>query len=61
MSRCPCSVIGTLRHPRTPFMSRRPCKERPMHPNEELVRREADAWDAGDPEAVVALYTPQAV
>lgn len=32
-----------------------------MHPNEELVRREADAWDAGDPEAVVALYTRQAV
>src|SRR3712207_2080131 len=32
-----------------------------MHPNEELVRREAAAWDAGDVEAVVALYMPQAV
>ena len=32
-----------------------------MHPNEELVRLEAAAWDRGDPEAVVACYTPQAV
>jgi ketosteroid isomerase-like protein len=42
-------------------MSRRPLKERRVHPNEELVRREADAWDRGDPEAIVAFYTPQAV
>ncbi len=32
-----------------------------MHPNAEVVRREAAAWDTGDPEAVVAHYTPQAV
>ena len=32
-----------------------------MHPNEDLVRAEAAAWDTGDPEAVVAFYTPQAV
>jgi len=32
-----------------------------MHPNEELVRAEAAAWDTGDPEAVVAFYTPQVV
>ena len=32
-----------------------------MHANEELVRREAAAWDRGDPEAIVAFYTPEAV
>ena len=32
-----------------------------MHPNEELVRAEAAAWDTGDEEAVVAFHTPQAV
>ena len=32
-----------------------------MHRNEELVRREAAAWDAGDAEAIVASYTPEAV
>ncbi len=32
-----------------------------MHRNEELVRAEAAAWDTGDPEAVVAFYTPEAV
>ncbi len=32
-----------------------------MHANEEVVRREAAAWDAGDAEAIVALYTPEAV
>ena len=32
-----------------------------MHPHEELIRRESEAWQSGDPEAVVALYTPEAV
>ena len=32
-----------------------------MHANEEVVRREAAAWDAGDLEAIVAIYTPEAV
>ena len=32
-----------------------------MHPNEELVRREAAAWDAGDEEAIVAFYSAEAV
>ena len=32
-----------------------------MHANEELVRREAAAWDAGDVESIVAHYTPVAV
>jgi ketosteroid isomerase-like protein len=32
-----------------------------MHANEELVRHEAAAWDAGDQEAIVAHYGPEAV
>ena len=32
-----------------------------MHPNEDVVPRELDAWERGDPEAVVACYTPRAV
>ena len=32
-----------------------------MHPNEDLVRREAAAWDASDVEAIVAFYTREAV
>ena len=31
-----------------------------MHPNEQLVRGEAAAWDAGDVEAIVAYYTAEA-
>lgn len=31
------------------------------HPNEELLRRESEAWESGDPEAVIALYTEDAV
>ena len=32
-----------------------------MHPYEELIRRESEAWRSGDVEAVLALYTPEAV
>jgi ketosteroid isomerase-like protein len=32
-----------------------------MHPNAELVRREAAAWDGGDADGVAAFYTPHAI
>ena len=32
-----------------------------MHPNADLVRAEAAAWDTGEEGAVVAFYTPEAL